>query len=119
MVTVMSKSGVTNLFFYLFQFARQFYIGQWYRDCTMEVEKATKAAQNKSGDSENDLAEEMDKVKEVQAEVERRKVFLLAQMKGHIGAFATFKYDCAACEIIWHYRIYYYKHLGCLENELS
>ena len=27
---------------FLLQFSRQFYIGQWYRDCSMEVEKASK-----------------------------------------------------------------------------
>ena len=56
----------------------------------MEVEKANRAAQNKSGDSD-ELSEEFDKSKEVQAEAEIRKMFLLSQVKAHVGAFATFK----------------------------
>lgn len=32
-----------------FQFARQFYTAQWYRDCTMEAEKAAKKLADEGG----------------------------------------------------------------------
>ena len=56
----------------------------------MKVEKANAASQNKSGDSD-DLAEEYEKNKEILAEAEMRKGFLLMQIKSQAGTFASFK----------------------------
>lgn len=98
-----------------FQFARQFYIAQWYRDCTMEVEKASKklAEEKKTEqkrrrkrvesdeDDDDDESEkagsgktamtELEMVKLIQAKVEVRKGFLLNQVATKVGNFATFK----------------------------
>ena len=102
----------------LFQFARQFYIAQWYRDCNVEVEKLSNSTPTKSpraaahkkkkrhrrDDSEEEAEEEdedeeeddnvtseVDKAKEVQQMAEVRKAFLLTQIQTRIGMFASFK----------------------------
>jgi len=100
------------------QFARQFYIAQWYRDCSVEVEKmqnrtppksskAATVAQKKrrqrdeedsdeeedSDDNEDEdvVTNEVEKAKEMQQMAEVRKAFLLTQIGTKIGYFATFK----------------------------
>ncbi|KAI0209445.1 Nipped-B-like protein [Lamellibrachia satsuma] len=96
------------------EFARQFYIAQWYRDCSVEVEKmvnrtppksskAAAAAQKRrqrdedsdeedSNDGEdNDILDEVEKAQQVQQIAEVRKAFLLTQISTRIGTFASFK----------------------------
>ncbi|ELU12686.1 hypothetical protein CAPTEDRAFT_160616 [Capitella teleta] len=77
-------------------FARQFYIGQWFRDCTIEVEKAArrKEAKTKSKDHEEDVgkdaADEMEDTRLMQELVEKRKGFLMEHMASRVGIFANF-----------------------------
>lgn len=65
-----------------FQFARQFYIAQWFRDTTVEVEKSIKAQLNSSGDQDEEdfdgKQEEMSS--EVMQNAEKRKTFLYSQI---------------------------------------
>lgn len=56
-----------------FQFARLFYIAQWYRDTTVEAQKA--------GHEDEFDATEAEKTTEVLQNVERRKHFLLSQVE--------------------------------------
>ena len=76
------------------QFARQFYIGQWYHDTNVEVDKATKQLQKMKSDRSkdpDDISNELEKTKEIQQISESRKSFLLAQINTKVGAFASFK----------------------------
>lgn len=100
----------------VFQFARQFYVAQWYHDCTIEVDKAAKKlAEAKKGDqkrrkkkpdSEDDddgperlmanaATTEMETMKMIQGKVEMRKAFLLGQVLSKARNFATFR--CIVC----------------------
>lgn len=92
------------------QFARRFYIGQWYRDATLESERAVKQQQQekqkpkKAAEEDDDdddeegaekpvdkSADELERLQEVQQGAEKRKTFLIEHMKTKIGAFANFK----------------------------
>lgn len=101
----------------VFQFARQFYVAQWYHDCTIEVDKAAKKlAEAKKGDQKrrrkrpdsededddgqerltaNAATTEMETMKVIQGRVETRKAFLLGQVLSKARNFATFR--CVVC----------------------
>ncbi|XP_076440937.1 nipped-B-like protein A isoform X2 [Babylonia areolata] len=74
------------------QFARQFYIAQWYRDTTVEAEKKMKQQQNTSGSDEEDFNEtEAETTTEVMQNVEKRKNFLLSQIASAQNTLATYR----------------------------
>ncbi|XP_025080871.1 nipped-B-like protein B isoform X1 [Pomacea canaliculata] len=74
------------------QFARQFYIAQWYRDTTVEAEKKIKAHHNTSGSDEEDFNEtEAEKTTEVMQNVEKRKSFLLSQIASSHSALSSIR----------------------------
>lgn len=81
-----------SIFHAIFQFARQFYIGQWYRDSTVEAEKKTKGHRK---DEDDDLDEEDEMEVEIISEsvedTERRKMFLLLQVDANLKPFSSFK----------------------------
>jgi hypothetical protein len=62
--------------FQYFQYARNFYISQWYRDATVEVEKKIKAS---GDDGEFDETEE-EMTTENMANQEKRKKFMMSQI---------------------------------------
>ena len=71
------------------QYARSFYIAQWYRDTTVEAEKKMKA----SGDNEGDFDEtEAEMSTEIMENQERRKKFLLGQTDCLQPSDANFRY---------------------------
>ncbi len=84
----LSKRVHSNL-----QFSRQFYIAQWFRDCSVEVEKVNKAQEKQSKDNTDaeELAKTLEKNQKILHHAERRKVFLLEQVNSKIGVFANFK----------------------------
>ena len=75
----------------LFQFSRQFYVAQWYRDCSVESEKLNKQ-QKKLKNKEEEELENFERNNNLLQENELRKGFLLDQInvKG-LGVFAKFK----------------------------
>ena len=77
--------------FNLLQFSRQFYIAQWFRDCSVEVEKVNKAQEKADNKDNKELSKAMEKNKKILQHAEKRKVFLLEQVNSKIGAFANFK----------------------------
>lgn len=77
---------------YVLQFARQFYIAQWYRDTTVEAEKKIKQQQNTSVSDDEDFNEtEAETTTEVMQNVEKRKNFLLSQIASAQTALATYR----------------------------
>ncbi len=74
-------------------FARQFYIAQWFRDCSREVEKITEAEEKakRSNQDPEELAEELERNQETLQDAENRKLFLLEQVNSKVGVFANFK----------------------------
>ncbi|KAL8600997.1 hypothetical protein ACOMHN_030654 [Nucella lapillus] len=74
------------------QFARQFYIAQWYRDTTVEAEKKMRQQQNTSGSDDEDFNEtEAETTTEVMQNVEKRKNFLLSQIASTQNTLATYR----------------------------
>ena len=73
---------------YLFQFSRQFYIAQWYRDASVEVEKLTKQQARSDPD---EVTEEYEKANEVLQSAEARKQLLFEHINTKVGMFATYK----------------------------
>ena len=65
---------------FVFQFARQFYIAQWFRDTSVEVEKTLKAQQNTSGEEEDFDEKQEETSTEVMQNAEKRKNFLCSQI---------------------------------------
>ncbi len=74
-------------------FARQFYIAQWFRDCSREVEKITEAEEKakRSNQDPEELAEELERNQDTLQDAENRKLFLLEQVNSKVGVFANFK----------------------------
>ena len=80
------------------QFARKFYIGEWYSDCGLEVERMTKQAQQAKSDKKRsaaDVTREFEKLKEVQQQNEKRKSFLLSQVNLKVSGLAMLRYENA------------------------
>lgn len=74
------------------QFARNFYIAQWYRDTTVEVEKAMKS-QNENDDDPKyrRRSTESDAAGEIVQTVEARKKFLRKVIKTTPTNFSSVK----------------------------
>ncbi|XP_077981351.1 nipped-B-like protein isoform X2 [Glandiceps talaboti] len=66
------------------KFARQFYIGQWFRDTTTEVEKSIKAQENNESTTATSTTD-------VLQSSEKRKSFLVSMIKVTIGPFASIR----------------------------
>ncbi len=82
------------------QFARQFYMGQWFRDSTVEAEK-TMATQAKA---EEDFDEtEAERSTEVMQNVEKRKNFLLEQVAIMSKAQHNIRYVDV---MVWNFEFY-------------
>ena len=77
--------------FSCFQFSRQFYIAQWFRDCSVEVEKVNKAQEKQDSKDSKELSKAMAKNQKILQHAEKRKLFLLEQVNSKIGVFANFK----------------------------
>ena len=74
--------------FVSFQYARLFYISQWYRDVNCEVEKTVKAGGDADRSGDEDLTSE------IIQNAERRKKFLLTQSDSTSKPGApNFRYD--------------------------
>ena len=80
------------------QFARQFYIGQWYYSTNVELEKVTKQLHEYESDRNLDPNDqgitkelELEKAKKIKHISESRKAFLLAQMDITAASFASVK----------------------------
>ena len=75
------------------QFSRQFYIAQWYRDCSVEAEKLNRKLEKHKDEDEEDekIAAELEKEKDIMQVTEKRKDFLVLQMLTSFGAFAKYK----------------------------
>ena len=82
------------------QFARKFYIGEWYSDCSVEVDRMTKQAQKAKSDKKRsaaDVTREFDKLKDLQQVSEKRKSFLLSQVGIKISGLALLRFDPTSC----------------------
>ncbi|KAG8456703.1 hypothetical protein GDO86_002475 [Hymenochirus boettgeri] len=70
-------------------FSRKFYIAQWFRDTTMETEKAMKS--QKEDDSESHHAKEVESTGDIMRRAEKRKKFLRSIIKTAPSQFSTLK----------------------------
>uniref|UniRef100_A0AAY4CG10 Nipped-B protein n=1 Tax=Denticeps clupeoides TaxID=299321 RepID=A0AAY4CG10_9TELE len=73
-------------------FARKFYIAQWFRDSTMEAEKAMKKDEQKDEDSEGQRhSRELKSTREILQRAEACKKFLLSIIKSTPAQFSTLR----------------------------
>lgn len=81
------------LFFLATQFARKFYIAQWFRDTTTEAEKSMRNQNQKDEDSSDDKhhSKEVETTGEIMQRAEKRKKFLRTIIKTSPAQFATLK----------------------------
>ena len=84
--SVLLRSCVKNAIKLFFQFARQFYIAQWFRDTTKEAEKK----HNQTND-EDFVAEDEEKITEEATDIEARTKFLLEQVEINLKPYSSFK----------------------------
>ncbi|XP_032874667.1 nipped-B-like protein isoform X6 [Amblyraja radiata] len=78
-------------------FARKFYIAQWFRDTTMETEKAMKSQNQKDDDSSDGTqhAREIESTGEIMQRAEKRKKFLRSVIKTAPTQFSTLRMNSA------------------------
>ncbi|XP_078071403.1 nipped-B-like protein isoform X7 [Mustelus asterias] len=78
-------------------FARKFYIAQWFRDTTMETEKAMKSQNQKDDDSSDGTqhAKEIESTGEIMQRAEKRKKFLRSVIKTAPAQFSTLRMNSA------------------------
>ncbi|XP_043558830.1 nipped-B-like protein isoform X1 [Chiloscyllium plagiosum] len=78
-------------------FARKFYIAQWFRDTTMETEKAMKSQNQKDDDSSDGAqhAKEVESTGEIMQRAEKRKKFLRSVIKTAPAQFSTLRMNSA------------------------
>lgn len=108
-------TAVPLILFLAAQFARKFYIAQWFRDTTTEAEKSMRVKNPKDEDSSDDKhhTKEVETTGEIMQRAEKRKKFLRNIIKTSPAQFATLKYEhlkralacpqrcrmpCAACQ---------------------
>ena len=70
----------------MLQFARQFYIAQWFRDTTKEAQKNIKQHADEDFNAEED-EQTTDKMMDVEAQTK----FLLSQVEANYKPFTSFK----------------------------
>ncbi|NXX15709.1 NIPBL protein, partial [Podargus strigoides] len=71
-------------------FSRKFYIAQWFRDTTMETEKAIKSQKDEDS-SEGTHAKDVETTGQIMHRAESRKIFLRSIMKTTPSQFSTLK----------------------------
>lgn len=78
--------------FVFMQFAKKFYIAQWFRDSTSEVEKAMKSQTDYDEDS-RDLhhSKDIDSTGEIMQKAEARKKFLRKVIKTSPSHFSSLR----------------------------
>ncbi|XP_078287021.1 nipped-B-like protein isoform X4 [Rhinoraja longicauda] len=78
-------------------FARKFYIAQWFRDTTMETEKAMKSQNQKDDDSSDGTQHirELESTGEIMQRAEKRKKFLRSVIKTAPTQFSTLRMNSA------------------------
>ncbi|XP_074642892.1 nipped-B-like protein A isoform X2 [Tubulanus polymorphus] len=98
-----------------YHFARQFNIAQWYRDSSVQAEKVSKNkptpekwkkksrrktnsddddadnSEDEPDDADDEAVREMEKTKELLDQTEKRKRFMLSQVKAYTGSLSTYK----------------------------
>ena len=78
------------------QFARKFYVAQWFRDSTTEAEKAMKKGQEKDKDEDDTEgrrhAKELKSTGEIMQRAEARKKFLRKLIKTTPAQYSTLRY---------------------------
>ncbi|XP_078531085.1 nipped-B-like protein isoform X3 [Lissotriton helveticus] len=72
-------------------FSRQFYIAQWFRDTTMETEKAMKTQKEEESSEGGHHAKEIESTGEIMQRAENRKKFLRNILKTAPSQFSTLK----------------------------
>uniref|UniRef100_A0A8C5LQR1 Nipped-B protein n=1 Tax=Leptobrachium leishanense TaxID=445787 RepID=A0A8C5LQR1_9ANUR len=72
-------------------FSRKFYIAQWFRDTTMETEKAMKSQKDDDGSDGTHHTKEMESTGDIMQRAEKRKKFLRSIIKTAPSQFSTLK----------------------------
>ena len=80
-------SSVCSIKLTFFQFARQFYIAQWFRDTTKE-----KRIKNKKNEEEDFDEAEAEQTTEKMKDAERRTQFLMKQVEANLKPYSSHKY---------------------------
>ncbi|KAG2465755.1 NIPBL protein, partial [Polypterus senegalus] len=90
---VSSKMDQSSIDRILKQFAKKFYIAQWFRDTTTETEKAMRSQNQKDEDSSEGAhhAKEVQTTGEIMQKAEARKKFLRSIIKATPSQFSTLK----------------------------
>lgn len=65
-------------------FSRKFYIAQWFRDTTLETEKAMKSQKDEESSEGTHHAKEIETTGQIMHRAENRKNFLEALSKPHL-----------------------------------
>lgn len=74
-----------------FQFSRKFYIAQWFRDTTLETEKAMKSQKDEESSEGSHHAKEVETTGQIMHRAENRKKFLRSIIKTTPSQFSTLK----------------------------
>lgn len=74
------------------QFSRKFYIAQWFRDTTMETEKAIKSQKDEDSSEGTHHAKDVETTGQIMHRAESRKKFLRGIIKTAPFQFSTLKY---------------------------
>ncbi|NXH46203.1 NIPBL protein, partial [Dicaeum eximium] len=73
-------------------FSRKFYIAQWFRDTTMETEKAIKSQKDEDSSEGTHHAKDVETTGQIMHRAESRKTFLRSIIKTAPSQFSTLKY---------------------------
>jgi len=74
------------------QFSRKFYIAQWFRDTTMETEKAIKSQKDEDSSEGTHHAKDVETTGQIMHRAESRKKFLRSIIKTAPSQFSTLRY---------------------------
>ncbi|NXO52526.1 NIPBL protein, partial [Aramus guarauna] len=72
-------------------FSRKFYIAQWFRDTTMETEKAIKSQKDEDSSEGTHHAKDVETTGQIMQRAESRKTFLRSIIKTAPSQFSTLK----------------------------
>lgn len=81
----------SNSYLISFQFSRKFYIAQWFRDTTLETEKAMKSQKDEESSEGTHHAKEVETTGQIMHRAENRKKFLRSIIKTTPSQFSTLK----------------------------
>lgn len=81
----------TQTYLMSFQFSRKFYIAQWFRDTTLETEKAMKSQKDEESSDGAHHAKEIETTGQIMHRAESRKRFLRSIIKTTPSQFSTLK----------------------------